>query len=201
MSEATHHKDYQGAKLGMWLFLFTEILLFGGLFVLYSVYLHHYPKEFSAGGDHLNVLFGGGNTLILLTSSLTVAASISALQKGARRLCLGLLAGTIGCALWFLVNKFFEWSMEIGEGFYPGSPLLQQAPHGEGVFFSLYYLTVGLHGLHVFVGGSILSWVFLLVRSGKINSTDFVTLENAGLYWHLVDLIWIFILPLYYLIL
>lgn len=201
MSEAAHHKDYEGAKLGMWLFLFTELLLFGGLFILYGVYLHRYPQEFVTGGDQLNVLFGGGNTVVLLTSSLTVAVGISALQKGNRRLCLGMLWATIGFALMFLVNKFFEWSAKIHHGIYPGSAHLKEMPHGESVFFGLYYITTGLHGLHVLIGAGVLTWVALLVRSGKVHQEDFVTLENAGLYWHLVDLVWIFIFPLYYLIL
>jgi cytochrome c oxidase subunit III len=201
MSEASHHKDYQGAKLGMWLFLFTELLLFGGLFILYGVYLNRYPEEFTTGGEQLNVLFGGGNTIVLLTSSLTVAVGISALQKGNKKLCLGMLGVTIAAALLFLVNKFFEWSIKIGHGIYPGSPHLKEMPHGESVFFGLYFITTGLHGIHVFLGAGILTWVSLLVRSGKVNQGDFVTLENAGLYWHLVDLVWIFIFPLYYLIL
>ena len=202
MSEkAVHHKDYEGAKLGMWLFLFTEMLLFGGLFILYSVYLARYPQDFVSGGDQLNVLFGGGNTVVLLTSSMTVAAAISALQKGSRKLCLGMLATTVVLAIWFLVNKFFEWSAKIHHGIYPGSEHLQALPHGEKVFFSLYYITTGLHGLHVFIGACLLSWVAMLVHKGRLNQEDFVTLENTGLYWHLVDLIWIFIFPLYYLIL
>jgi len=199
--EAVHHKDYEGAKLGMWLFLFTELLLFGGLFILYGVYLHRYPQEFIEGGDQLNVLFGGGNTIVLLSSSLTVAVSISALQKGNKKLCLGMLGVTIASALLFLVNKFFEWSAKIHHGIYPGSAHLKEMPHGESVFFGLYYVTTGLHGIHVLLGAGILTWVALLVRKGKVNRDDFVTLENAGLYWHLVDLVWIFIFPLYYLIL
>lgn len=201
MNEGGHHKDYQGAKLGMWLFLFTELLLFGGLFILYGVYLNRYTEAFVFGGKELNVLFGGGNTVVLLTSSLTVAVGISALQKGNRRLCLNMLWLTIGMALLFLVNKFFEWSAKISHGIYPGSSHLVEMGKGESVFFSLYYITTGLHGIHVLLGAGILTWVGLLVRSGKVNQDDFVTLENAGLYWHLVDLVWIFIFPLYYLVL
>ena len=201
MSEAGHHKDYEGAKLGMWLFLFTELLLFGGLFILYGVYLNRYPEAFKAGGDKLNVFFGGGNTVVLLTSSLSVAVGISALQKGNKKLCLGMLWVTIGAALLFLVNKFFEWSAKISHGIYPGSAHLKEMIPGESVFFGLYYITTGLHGIHVLLGAGILTWVATLVRSDKVHQGDFVTLENAGLYWHLVDLVWIFIFPLYYLIL
>jgi len=195
------HKDYTGAKFGMWLFLFTEVLLFGGLFILYSVYLARYPREFIAAGKQLNVWFGGGNTLVLLTSSLFVAVSITALRRGATRLCLGLLGGTVVCAALFMVNKFFEWSAKISHGIYPGSAHLQELPPGETVFFNIYYLTTGLHGIHVIIGAIVLIWTMVFIHTGRVHANDWVILENAGLYWHLVDLIWIFIFPLYYLIL
>ena len=195
------HKDYTGAKFGMWLFLFTEVLLFGGLFILYAVYLQRYPKEFISAGSQLNVLFGGGNTLVLLTSSLFVAVSITALRKGAVKLCQGLLAATVACAAMFMVNKFFEWGAKISHGIYPGSEHLKEMQPGEMVFFNLYYLTTGLHGIHVVIGAIVITWTMVFIKKGRVNGEDWVILENAGLYWHLVDLIWIFIFPLYYLIL
>ena len=195
------HQDYTGAKFGMWLFLFTEVLLFGGLFILYSVYLARYPKEFVTAGSQLNVWFGAGNTLVLLTSSLFVAVSITALRRGANTLCLGLLGGTVICAALFLVNKFFEWSAKIDHGLYPGSEHLKELLPGEMVFFNIYYLTTGLHGIHVAIGAIVLIWTMVFIRSGRVHAGDWVILENAGLYWHLIDLIWIFIFPLYYLIL
>ncbi len=195
------HKDYTGAKFGMWLFLFTEVLLFGGLFILYAVYLARYPREFVSAGAQLNVWFGGGNTLVLLTSSLFVAASITALRKGATSLCLGLLGGTVACAGIFMVNKFFEWNAKIQHGIYPGSTHLKEMLPGEMVFFNIYYLTTGLHGIHVVIGAIVLIWTMVFIRTGRVHANDWVILENAGLYWHLVDLIWIFIFPLYYLIL
>ena len=195
------HKDYTGAKFGMWLFLFTEVLLFGGLFILYSVYLARYPREFVAAGSLLNVWFGAGNTLVLLTSSLFVAVSITALRRGATTLCLGLLGGTVASAALFLVNKFFEWSAKIAHGIYPGSAHLKELQPGEMIFFNIYYLTTGLHGIHVVIGAIVLTWTMVFIRSGRVHAGDWVILENAGLYWHLVDLVWIFIFPLYYLIL
>lgn len=205
MSEATQHhhqhKDPTGDRFGMWLFLFTELLLFGGLFILYAVYLARYPQEFVRGGEELSLVFGTVNTVILLTSSLAVAMAVTALQRGKIRLTLWLLVATIASALIFLVNKYFEWSAKIHHGIYPNSPELTARSSGENLFFGLYYLTTGLHGLHVLLGGALLCWVFFLVRKGKVNPQDFVTLENAGLYWHLVDLVWIFVFPLYYLIL
>lgn len=193
------HKDYEGSKLGMWLFLFTEILLFGGLFILYSAYRARYPNEFHSSGQDLNTFIGIANTVILLTSSLAVAVSITALRKGNRALAIFCLSATIFLGLAFLANKYLEWSGEIGHGLYPNSPVLLQRPHGEQIFFGLYYSMTGLHGLHVLAGIVLLSVILCFVIREKITGTDFNRLENAGLYWHLVDVIWIFLLPLFYL--
>lgn len=200
MNQATH-KDYAGAKLGMWLFLFTELLLFGGLFLLYAVYLARYPHEFAAGGKQLNWTMGTANTVILLTSSLFAAMSVSAVQRNELRRAAGLVGGTILCAAGFMVIKYFEWSAKIGHGIYPGSELLKSGAPGESVFFSLYFMTTGIHGLHVVIGALLLAWIAARVRGGSVNAGDYILLENGALYWHLVDLIWIFIFPLYYLIL
>ncbi|NVN90859.1 MAG: cytochrome c oxidase subunit 3 family protein [Desulfuromonadales bacterium] len=195
------HKDYAGAKMGMWLFLFTELLLFGGMFILYAVYLARYPHEFTSAGRQLNVVFGTINTLVLLTSSLLVAMAVSAIQRDQRSRSLQMLGGTVLCAAIFMAIKYFEWSAKIAHGIYPGSPHLKSGPPGESVFFGLYYLITGIHGLHVLIGASLLAWVALKIHRGTVHGGDYVLLENAALYWHLVDLIWIFIFPLYYLIL
>jgi len=193
------HKDYEGSKLGMWLFLFTEILLFGGLFLLYSAYRAKYPLDFHVAGQHLNMVIGVVNTVILLTSSLTVAVAITAIQKGNRKLTMLCLTATIVFGIVFLVNKYFEWSAEIRRGIYPNGPELLKLPDGEKIFYGLYYSMTGLHGLHVVAGIILLSIVLDLVRRQRVSSADFNKLENAGLYWHLVDVIWIFLLPLLYL--
>jgi cytochrome c oxidase subunit III len=193
------HKDAEGAKLGMWIFLFTEVLLFGGLFLLYSAYRTKYTADFHAGGQSLDTLIGVANTIILLTSSLTVASSVTALQKGNKKLCLALLATTIAFGLAFLTNKYIEWSDEIRRGMYPNSPELLKHPDGIKIFFGLYYSMTGLHGLHVIAGITVLAFIFDFVRRNKITPSDPVKLENAGLYWHLVDIIWVFLLPLFYL--
>ena len=195
------HKDYAGSKLGMWLFLFTELILFGGLFLLYAVYFNDHPQQFAAGGRQLNVVLGTANTMILLTSSLFAALALSAVQKDERRSAVWLLLGTIACAMGFMAIKYVEWSTKIRHGIYPNSPHLAGLPPGEPVFFSLYYMTTGLHGLHVLIGATLLGWIAVRVSSGKIHKDDYVLLENGALYWHLVDLVWIFIFPLYYLIL
>jgi cytochrome c oxidase subunit 3 len=195
------HRDDAGAKLGMWLFLFTEILLFGGLFILYAVYLQRYPAAFAAGGRQLDLFFGTLNTVILITSSLFAAMAVTAIQRAETRLTLLLLGGTILSAAVFLGNKYIEWSHKFHHGIWPGSPKLAEAPAGESVFFGLYFLTTGLHGLHVLIGGAVLAWIMAKVRSCAVTADRYILLENGALYWHLVDLIWIFIFPLYYLIL
>jgi cytochrome c oxidase subunit 3 len=193
------HRDYQGAKIGMWLFVFTELILFGGLFLLYSAYRMKYPHEFHEGGQELNVVIGVANTLVLLTSSLTVAMSITAVQKGAKRQAQLLLSATLVLAAVFLVDKYVEWSAEIGRGMYPNGAELLKRPPGSNLFFGLYFTMTGLHGVHVLAGIGVLSVMLYLVTRDRITSDDYVKLENAGLYWHLVDVIWIFLLPLFYL--
>lgn len=193
-------KDYAAAKMGMWLFLFTEVLLFGGLFLLYAAYRHRYPGDFHNAHLSLDLALGAANTVVLITSSLTVALAISALQRGRMRHCYLFLGGTVGLALLFLVNKYFEWSAKFHHGIFPGSEHLAQLPKAENLFFGLYFSMTGLHGIHVLVGAAVLSWVMFLIRRGRVTQAEYVTLENAGLYWHLVDLVWIYLFPLFYLI-
>jgi len=194
------HYDYVGAKMGMWLFLFTEILLFGGLFVLYSVTLGRYPMEFHAAGKMLDVTMGTSNTVVLITSSLFAALSVTALQKGNRKLAEIFIGLTIVLACCFLVIKYFEWSHKFHMGIYPGSMEIADWEPGKLAFFSLYYAMTGLHGLHVILGMGVFIWVWTRIRANRVTSDRYVALENAGLYWHLVDLIWIYLFPLYYLV-
>ena len=193
-------RDDTGAKLGMWLFILSELLLFGGMFILYSVYRYKNPVDFHHASRELDVILGTLNTLILLTSSLTLALSISAIQKGNRKLSTYLLIATIFFGLLFLLNKGIEWSTKMNHGIYPSSPILLERPKGEILFFGLYYVMTGLHGLHVLVGVAVLSVMLNFLLKDKISQTHFVPLENSGLYWHLVDIIWIFLFPLFYLI-
>jgi len=194
------HRDDVGAKMGMWLFLLTEVLLFGGLFLLYMAYRLQYSHEFHIAARELNVGIGTLNTIILLTSSLTMALSIAAMQRGKKVLSLFLLASTKVLALGFLINKYFEWSAKFHHGLYPGSDILIDKPRGEYLFYGMYYAMTGLHALHVIVGMTILVFMFVFIIRNSITQTNYVKLENSGLYWHLVDLIWIFLFPLFYLI-
>ncbi|MDH3258388.1 MAG: cytochrome c oxidase subunit 3 family protein [Deltaproteobacteria bacterium] len=194
------HVDYTGSKIGMWLFLFTELILFGGLFLIYSVYRYKHPLEFHAGASELDIVLGTANTLILLSSSLTIALSILATRRGNRKLSVVLQILTIALGFLFLVNKYFEWGAKIHHGLYPGSTSLLQRSSGEVLFFGLYYTMTGLHGLHVLIGLVAIGVMAYLTHRGSINAEDFVKLENTGLYWHLVDIIWIYLFPLFYLI-
>ena len=198
--EVHAHRDDVGAKMGMWLFLFTEVLLFGGMFLAYAVYRYQYPEQFHLAAMELNTGIGTLNTIILLTSSLTVALSIAAMQKGNKFLSIVMLAVTDLFALMFMVNKFFEWSAKFEHGIYPGSEELLAKPNGQILFFGLYYVMTGLHGLHVIIGVVLLTVILVFIIKNKITPDNYVKLENSGLYWHLVDLIWIFLFPLFYLI-
>ncbi|MEK7383372.1 MAG: cytochrome c oxidase subunit 3 [Elusimicrobiota bacterium] len=193
------HRDDLGARIGMWLFLFTEMLLFGGLFLLYSAYRSLHPLEFHAAGSELNVALGVFNTLVLLTSSYTLALSLTAVEKGQAQLAKRLVAATILLGTVFLIVKGFEWSAEFRHGIYPNGPeLLKRAP-GEVLFFGLYFTMTGLHGLHILAGMALLSVALLKLAKGTVKRGESIFLENVGLYWHLVDVIWIFLLPLFYL--
>ena len=194
------HRDDTGSKIGMWLFLLSEILLFGGLFILYSTYRYKNPIEFHLAAWELNRVLGTLNTLILLTSSLTMALSIYSIQKGNRKGSVSFLIATIFLGFLFLIIKSAEWAAKIGHGIYPNSPRLLGRGKGEVVFYGLYYSMTGLHGLHVLVGILVLSVMLFLMMKGKINENRSISLENSGLYWHLVDIIWIFLFPLFYLI-
>lgn len=194
------HRDDIGSRMGMWLFLFTELLLFGGLFFLYSVYRFVNQEQFHIAAKELNTLIGTFNTIILLTSSLTMALAIAAIQRNNKSLSVFFQTLTILLAFGFLVNKYFEWSIKFHHGIFPGSEVLLNKPKGEILFFGLYYVMTGLHGLHVIIGIVLIGVMTRLTIKNVINQDSYVKLEAAGLYWHLVDIIWIFLFPLFYLI-
>ncbi len=198
MSE--HHSSGSGARVGMWLFISTEILLFGGLFLLYSMYRLKNPAEFHTGSMELSRFFGTLNTCILITSSLTVALSIHSILQSKKRQTIGFLIATIGLAFGFLIVKAFEWTEKFHHGLYPNAKVLSTKAHGEILYFGLYYMMTGLHAVHVIVGICVLSVMLVWVIRNKLTGNNPVYLQNAGLYWHLVDLIWIFLFPLFYLI-
>jgi len=195
------HYDAEASKIGMWLFIFTELLLFGGLFVVYSVYRFMNPEAFHLAAHELNRTIGALNTVLLLISSMTIAMSTSTLQLKKKGATLALLAITIIIGLVFLVNKYFEWGVKFEHGIWPGSEhLLNDFSQGEILFFGLYFVMTGLHALHIIIGLIIILFAAVRIQKGTVNENRAALLENAGLYWHLVDLIWIFLFPLFYLI-
>ncbi len=197
---AVKHVDETGSKIGMWLFLFTELILFGGMFLLYSVYRFKHPSEFHEAAKELDVFLGTANTIILLTSSFTMALSIWAIREGKKNLSIILQLTTIAFGLLFLVNKYFEWGAKIHHGIFPNSDKLLHMAKGDILFFGLYYTMTGLHGLHVLIGMIIIAFMVNFTYRDVIGPEDYIKLENTGLYWHLVDVIWIYLFPLFYLI-
>ena len=204
MSEKTvhvdEHRDDEASKLGMWLFIFTELLLFGGLFLVYSVFRVQYHDAFHQSSLELSVTLGALNTVILLISSMTIAMTLTAMQKNDQKRALIFIAITLFCAALFLFNKYFEWGAKFHHGLYPGSELMSLLDRGHLLYFSLYFFMTGLHALHIVIGMTLLIVCYFQVKNKKINNKDYVLLENGALYWHLVDLIWIFLFPLMYLI-
>lgn len=197
----TGHGDEAGARFGMWLFLYTEIMLFSGLFVLYAGYYYHYSADFIEGGGRMDLFIGTLNTAVLLISSFMVASSVAALRKDSKRAAIAFLSAAAVLGTLFLVNKYFEWSHKFGEGIYPGSEALQNGPHGLLVFYGLYFTLTGLHAIHVIIGITTLCVCLIFIKRGTISAGRIIVLDNVGLYWHLVDLVWIFLFPLFYLIL
>ena len=194
------HRDDEASKLGIWLFIFTELLFFGGLFITYAVYRHAHPQAFHLAAQQLDVTIGTINTVILLISSMTIAMATTAIQKKDKRTTLILIGITLFLALVFLVNKYFEWGAKIDHGIWPGSPLLDELGRGDILFFGLYFFMTGLHALHIIIGMVFIAVILVRVQKDKLTFDNFQLLENGGLYWHLVDLIWIFLFPLFYLI-
>ena len=157
--------------------------------------------DFAAAGGRLELALGALNTCVLLLSSFTVAASIESLRQEAKRASLLFLGATVLLGLFFLFNKYAEWSHKFAQGVFPGSELLLKGPKGETIFYGLYFSLTGLHALHVVIGCGVLLACGVLVHKGRVTRERLNLLENAGLFWHLVDIVWIFLFPLFYLIL
>ena len=196
-------QQVESGKLGMWLFLATEILLFGGLFVAYATYHFLHPELFKEAHQFLNISLGGLNTIVLLFSSLTAVLAIHAAQQNKKHFVILNLVLTIVCACAFLVVKYFEYSHKFHLGLLPGSYFTNATlsnPDQTHIFFGIYFLMTGLHGIHVLIGLAVLTWLLLRTIKGDFSSQYYMPLELGGLYWHLVDVIWIFLFPLLYLI-
>lgn len=268
---ASREQQFEASKLGMWLFLATEILLFGALFVAYGIFRIWYPDLYAAGSTQLDTILGATNTLVLLASSLTVALAIRSAQMDKRKHTVVFLLLTILCACGFMGIKYVEYTHKFHLGIFPGEHFVlnegtetvqdlstgsaaavklgnsqalrprgaatgpgaygqggslqesteahgeeaaqEEAAHGEesghpvregpifsqrraGIFFSLYYVMTGIHGIHVLIGIVLLSIIAWKAWRGTYSSVWYTPVENAGLYWHVVDVIWIFLFPL-----
>lgn len=195
-------QQYEAASLGMWAFLATEILFFGGLFLGYTVYRTLYPAAFTEGSHHLDILLGGINTAVLIGSSLTMALAVHSAQVGRRQAIVGFLALTMLLGLVFLSIKTVEYGHKFDEALVPGAHFVYDGPFAPQVqlFFSFYFIMTGLHALHMVVGIGIMAVLAWLAWHGKFSPTYHTPVEISGLYWHFVDVVWIFLFPLLYLL-
>jgi cytochrome c oxidase subunit 3 len=193
-------QQYEASRLGMWAFLATEILFFGGLFMAYVLYRHTYPDAFALGSRETNLVFGTLNTFILLTSSLTMALAVHAAQSGDNRAVFRNLAWTLAFAGGFLVVKGFEYHEDFVKLLVPGAHFNPELPPRVDLFFWIYWAMTGLHACHVLVGIGLLAVLTWMARRGSFSAEYHTPVEMIGLYWHFVDLVWIFLYPLLYLI-
>jgi cytochrome c oxidase subunit 3 len=202
-----HHFDkadtqFDAGRMGIWLFLVTEILFFGGLFCAFAVFRSWYYPDFVEAHHHLDKVMGATNTVVLICSSFTMALGVRSAQEGKKERTTAMLALTILFACIFLVIKYFEYSHKFHEGLLPG-----QWFHAEGfktahagIFFAVYFMMTGVHGLHILIGIGLIAWVLMRNQRGEFGSRYYAPVEGVGLYWHLVDLVWIYLFPLLYLI-
>jgi cytochrome c oxidase subunit 3 len=190
----------EAGHLGMWTFLATEVLFFGGLFLVYAVYRHFYFTEFAAASRHTDVFYGTLNSVILLTSSFTMALAVQFGKAGQSKLIVRCLILTICLGVAFLVVKGFEYHEDIADRLVPGANFDPALPPPAQIFFWLYWVMTGLHGIHILIGLGILTIMTWLAHRGKFSANYYTPLEITGLYWHFVDIVWLFLYPLLYLV-
>lgn len=196
--------EFVTSKEGIWLFMVTEILMFGGLFVGFFIFHHIYPEMFAEGAKSLDWRMGFTNTLVLIFSSFTMALAIHQIQTGKNKKAVMSLVITLLCAAIFMVIKYFEYTHKFHLGLFPGRYLdvaKVGAEHANlGMYFGFYYCMTGLHGIHVFIGMCLILWVMIRTIRGDFNPHYYTAVEGVGIFWHIVDLIWIFLFPLLYLV-
>ncbi len=204
-----HHFDSleqqrESVNLGMWLFLVQEVLFFGGLFAVYLVYRTQYAAAFTEGSHHLNITLGATNTVVLICSSLTMALAVRAAQLGHKKKIIGFLLATAILGTVFLGIKTVEYSHKYHEHLIPGSHFAAEAHHASPqnlqLFFSIYFCMTGLHALHMIVGLGLLIWLMVGAAKDRYGPDYYNPVEGVGLYWHFVDIVWIYLFPLLYLI-
>jgi cytochrome c oxidase subunit 3 len=190
------------STLGMWIFLATEVLFFGGMFCCYTVYRAAYPAAFGHASNHLDLMMGAVSTAILICSSYFMACAVNSAATGKRGALVGFLALTILFAVAFLVVEMSEWHGLYQEGLMPGFNFTYKDidPNHVQLFFGLYFAMTGLHATHVTIGVVLLGVMLVRAMRGAFTPGYYTPVEITGLYWHFVDLVWIFLFPLYYLI-
>ncbi len=194
--------EFESSKFGMWLFLVTEVLMFGGLFVGYIIFRNLYPDLFLEVHHALDWKMGALNTIVLLISSLTMALAIAYVQRNKKDLAVVCLIITLICGATFMGVKYIEYSHKFHDGLLPGKYYTsEEFKHPKApLFFSVYFMMTGLHGIHVLMGMGAITWVLIRTRRGEFSDKYFTPVELVGLFWHLIDLIWIYLFPLLYLI-
>jgi len=195
-------QQHDAATLGMWIFLVTEVMFFGGLLAGYTMYRSVYPSAFAAGSRLCEVALGASNTLILITSSFTMALAVSMAQRGRRRLVLVFLTMTMALGAVFLGVKFLEYFHKYQEHLIPGMYFVYTgaSAHQVQLFICFYFGLTGLHALHMIIGLGVLAVMTGLAWRGRFSAVHYAPIEVAGLYWHFVDIVWIFLFPLLYLV-
>ena len=196
------HQQHEADSLGMWIFLTTEILFFGALFLSYGIYRHAYSDAFAAASHYMDVILGGINTAVLLGSSLTVVLAVHAAQHGDRRRLIICLVITIVLGLAFLTIKGVEYSHKFAEHLVPGVDYQYDGPqpgHAE-IYFILYFVMTGVHALHLLIGVGVMTFMLIGAIRNRFGPEYFAPIEVSGLYWHFVDIVWIFLYPMIYLI-
>jgi cytochrome c oxidase subunit III len=200
---ATAAQQYEAASLGMWTFLITEVLFFGGLFTSYAIYRSLYPDAFASTSAYMNVVLGGINTIILATSTLTMAMAVRSAQLSRTRSLVNYLSVTFLLGTVFLLIKGYEYYSKWSEHLIPGTGFQyanSQLEHHVQIFFFLYFAMTGMHALHMIVGMGLLVMLLVKAARGAFNSEYFTPVRMIGLYWEFVDIIWIFLFPLLYVI-
>jgi cytochrome c oxidase subunit III len=199
---ATAEQQQDSSVMGMWVFLITEIMFFGGMFYGYMIYRYMHYRGWSEGSQHMEFWWGTINTVILLCSSLTMAMGVRAAQLGRRRAIVLFLIVTILFGLAFLGVKAIEYHHHWEAQEFPGLHWHWEGPYSQEValFFSFYWAMTGFHALHMVIGVGLVTYIILQAQKGRYNETYFTPVENVGLYWHFVDIVWIFLYPLLYLI-
>jgi cytochrome c oxidase subunit III len=195
-------QQHDAGSLGMWVFLVTEVMFFGGLFLSYTIYRVIYPDAFADASRHLNTTLGAVNTAVLICSSLTVVLAVYSAQIGNRSLLLWFLLATILLGLVFLGIKFTEYAHKFEEQLVPGSSFVYPGPYTQPakLFFSLYFAMTGVHALHMVIGIGVFAVLFVQAWRDQFSPAYYTPIELSGLYWHFVDIVWIFLFPLLYLL-